>query len=105
LGARSKENADAAVTSIAKPNVKPFIIDINDDKSIATAAETIKTQFGGLDVLVNNAGFAWKPASQFDSEVVEATFKVFTYIYPDSTQCHLTPFHVADKLLWYIEIK
>jgi NADP-dependent 3-hydroxy acid dehydrogenase YdfG len=31
-------------------------LDIDDEKSIETAAQKLETDFGGLDILVNNAG-------------------------------------------------
>jgi NAD(P)-dependent dehydrogenase (short-subunit alcohol dehydrogenase family) len=36
----------------------PVMLDISDDDSIVAAFATIEAQFGGVDVLVNNAGFA-----------------------------------------------
>lgn len=35
-------------------------LDINDGKSITTAAAYFKDKYGGVDVLVNNAGIAFK---------------------------------------------
>jgi len=47
-------------------------LDLNDQKSIKAAAETVKKEFGGLDILINNAGMAWK-GSAFNSEVATTT--------------------------------
>jgi NAD(P)-dependent dehydrogenase (short-subunit alcohol dehydrogenase family) len=54
LGARSFEKGQAAAKEIGN-NAIPIQIDVTDAASIAAAAERIRTEFGRLDVLVNNA--------------------------------------------------
>ena len=38
--------------------VQPLALDVNDDASIAAAFDTVRSQAGHLDLLVNNAGFS-----------------------------------------------
>lgn len=60
LGARDAAKGDAAVKQLNQPNVKSIVIDIDDHASVQAAAEQVKKEYGGLDVLVNNAGMAFK---------------------------------------------
>lgn len=63
LGARS--DLTSTVTSILEaaraanrpePNVLPLQLDISNPRSVEKAAELVKSKFGRLDVVVNNAG-------------------------------------------------
>lgn len=62
MGSRSLEKADAAIKRLESDvketasEVVPIQIDIEDDTSIERLNEDIKTKYGKLDVLVNNAG-------------------------------------------------
>lgn len=62
LGSRSLVKAQEAVKSATKEfpssrsNLWPIQVDIEDDDSIQKAFEDVKTKFGRLDALVNNAG-------------------------------------------------
>lgn len=51
-----------AVTSLAAEGLKPTFhqLDIDDPNSIIAAAVYFKEKYGGVDVLVNNAGIAFK---------------------------------------------
>ncbi|KAJ6522582.1 hypothetical protein B0H19DRAFT_1202592 [Mycena capillaripes] len=53
LGAKAAETLQNAGLS-----VEPLTIDVSDDKSIDAAAQTVKSKFGRLDVLINNAGIS-----------------------------------------------
>lgn len=48
--------------SLASEGLKPLFhqLDINDENSITAAAAYFKEKYGGVDVLVNNAGIAFK---------------------------------------------
>jgi len=48
-------NADRGRAAAERLDARAVQLDVNDDKSVAAAAETI-AEGGGLDVLVNNAG-------------------------------------------------
>lgn len=62
LGGRDLEKAKAAVQeahkecSTSASVVTPIQVDIDDDNSISQAFEHVATQYGRLDVLINNAG-------------------------------------------------
>jgi NAD(P)-dependent dehydrogenase (short-subunit alcohol dehydrogenase family) len=56
-----------------------LVLDLCDQNSILQAVETVKAQFGGIDVLVNNAGFGFAGAIEEASDaevrqVFEANF-------------------------------
>ena len=52
-------------------------LDIVDDVSIEKLAETIKRDHGGIDILINNAGFAFKnAATESMSEQAEKTIAI-----------------------------
>lgn len=38
-------------------------LDISNDESVARLHDFLREKFGGVDVLINNAGFAYKNAS------------------------------------------
>jgi NAD(P)-dependent dehydrogenase (short-subunit alcohol dehydrogenase family) len=57
LGSRNLERGEAAAKSIGAGAI-PIQIDVTDMASITAAAERIRTEFGRLDLLVNNAGIS-----------------------------------------------
>jgi len=57
LGARDLARGEAAAREIG-PGAIPIQIDVTDLASIAAAASRIGTEFGRLDLLVNNAGIS-----------------------------------------------
>lgn len=62
LGGRSIEKAEAAAKEArdeypdTASTIRPIQIDIEDDKSIDRAFEDVSSQYGRVDVLLNNAG-------------------------------------------------
>lgn len=56
-----------AVESLSSEGLKPMFhqLDINDMNSITAAAAYFKDKYGGVDVLVNNAGIAFKGGLKF----------------------------------------
>lgn len=64
LTARDVGRGQEAVTSLSSEGLKAEFhqLDINDVNSIVTAAAYFKQKYGGVDVLVNNAGIAFKGA-------------------------------------------
>ncbi|XP_031697052.1 carbonyl reductase [NADPH] 1 [Anarrhichthys ocellatus] len=64
ITARDVGRGQEAVESMASEGLKPKFhqLDINDLKSINTAAAYFKDKYGGVDVLINNAGIAFKGA-------------------------------------------
>ena len=57
VGSRSLEKGEAAAREIGKGAIA-IQVDVTDAASIAAAAERIRTEFGYLDLLVNNAGIS-----------------------------------------------
>ncbi len=57
VGSRNLERGEAASKEIG-PGAIPMQIDVTDQISISAAAELIGTEFGRLDLLVNNAGIS-----------------------------------------------
>jgi len=64
LTARNESLGKAAVAELEKEGLHPKFhqLDIEDVQSVAKLAEFLKKTYGGLDLLVNNAGFAFKAA-------------------------------------------
>lgn len=62
LGGRSIDKATAAAKAAQEEypktssTIEPIQIDIEDDKSISNAFETVSNKYGHVDVLLNNAG-------------------------------------------------
>jgi len=69
LTARNEERGQAAVASLKSKGCTPFFhkLDLEDSNSSAQLANFLKTKYGGLDVLINNAGSAYP--WQVDSKV------------------------------------
>jgi carbonyl reductase 1 len=79
LTARNESLGKAAVEALGKEGFHPRFhqLDIEDVKSIERLAEFLKKTYGGLDVLVNNAGFAFKgSATEPFSEQAEVTMRI-----------------------------
>ncbi|THG29597.1 SDR family NAD(P)-dependent oxidoreductase [Naasia lichenicola] len=57
LGSRSLERGEAAAQEIG-PGAIAIQLDVTDSASIAAAAERVRSEFGRLDLLVNNAGIS-----------------------------------------------
>ena len=70
LGARDAERLDKAVAEVAGrvdgADVRPLLLDVTSDASVAAAVETVRAASGHLDVLVNNAGIAGTAAQPAD---------------------------------------
>jgi len=76
LTARNVDLGKKAVSDLNAEGCKPKFhqLDINDQASINALAAFLKQEYGGLDVLVNNAGMAYKQASTAPfSEQAEVT--------------------------------
>ena len=57
VGARNLQRGEAAAKQIG-PGAVPLQLDVTDRVSIGTAAESIRNEFGRLDLLVNNAAIS-----------------------------------------------
>ncbi|GFS60982.1 hypothetical protein TNIN_90411 [Trichonephila inaurata madagascariensis] len=77
--ARDEERGKAAVENLKTEGLNPkfHLLDISDENSIKTLASFLKNEYGGLDVLVNNAAIAYKMADPAPfSEQAEKTIQV-----------------------------
>src|SRR5277367_493418 len=54
VGSRNLERGEAAAKEVG-PDAHALQLDVTDPASITAAAERVRTEFGRLDVLVNNA--------------------------------------------------
>lgn len=78
LTARDETRGKAAVSELNKMQLHPKFhqLDIDDLQSIKRFRDFLKSSYGGLDVLVNNAGIAYKASSTAPfSEQAEVTVK------------------------------
>jgi carbonyl reductase 1/polyribonucleotide 5'-hydroxyl-kinase len=79
LTARDETRATGALEQLKKEGYTPSFaaLDITDSKSIETFKQTIKSQSGHINVLINNAGFAYEKADTTPyAEQAEATVGV-----------------------------
>jgi len=83
VGAREEYRARNAIAALSKlkdsktpdePVLKYIHIDLDDEKSIKQAAQTIRNDYGGLNILINNAGMAFK-GDAFDENVATTTLR------------------------------
>ena len=74
LGGRDQKRREAAAAELG---AEPIALDVTDPASVAAAAAHLRTAFGRLDVLVNNAGIAGTGAVPPSETTVEAVREVF----------------------------
>ena len=67
---RSEERCKEAVTQLQKEGFSPkcHTLDLDDQSTITKFRDFIKENYGGIDVLVNNAGIAYKVGFVHDQE-------------------------------------
>lgn len=73
VGSRNLEQGQAAAKTVA-PDAHAVQLDVTNQASVSAAAERIRTEFGRLDVLVNNAAIshAGKPGQSLDDIIQSA---------------------------------
>lgn len=56
---------------------KGYVVDISKRENVFEAAKTLKEEFGGVDILINNAGIVCcKPLWDLPEKVIENTYNV-----------------------------
>lgn len=70
LGLKAKEELESL--GISKPRLDYHNLDITSTSSISEFTSFISSTYGSIEVLINNAGIAWK-GNAFNSEVAEGT--------------------------------
>ncbi|RXN32140.1 carbonyl reductase [NADPH] 1-like protein [Labeo rohita] len=90
LTARDVGRGNAAVESLKKEGLTPLFhqLDITDPNSVRTARDFFKEKYGGLDVLINNAGIAFKVAdtTPFD---IQADVTLKTNFFATRDMCNV----------------
>jgi short-subunit dehydrogenase len=79
LVARRRKALDLVADSITERGgcAVPVVADLADDVSLVNLGERARAEFGPIDVLVNNAGFAvWKPLEATSLSEWDQTFAV-----------------------------
>jgi len=82
LSARTSERAAEAARALAGWPVHPVRLDVTDPLGAAEAAELVRREHGGLDVLVNNAAITydtWQRAASADLAVVREAMETNLY--------------------------
>jgi len=79
IGARDAGRGGEAAAELKDggADARAIVIDVTNDASIAAAAESVESDFGKLDVLVNNAGIFIEngPASSIDVDTLRKTYE------------------------------
>lgn len=72
-------DVDRALAELALPAEKVLGMraDVTAEKDVAYLFRAIKEKFGGLEILVNNVGFAWPREGPIDLEVADTPFEVW----------------------------
>jgi NAD(P)-dependent dehydrogenase (short-subunit alcohol dehydrogenase family) len=91
IGARNQARGEKAVKQLEAAGVKADFIqlDVTDKAQIKAAADKIKTDYGYLSILINNAGIAMdhhQPASQLSTDTIRQDFDVNYFGLIDVTQ-------------------
>lgn len=74
MGVRSLERSEEAYQNLKADGLDVHLqqIDISDDESVAKAAAQLNSEIDGLDILINNAGFAADLSLQPSKESIQA---------------------------------
>lgn len=74
-----QSDVEGAVARLELPaeRVLGVTADVSDEADVIRLVQRISEKFGGLDVWVNNAGFAWPRSGPIDLEVADTPFDVW----------------------------
>lgn len=82
LGSRDAEKGERAVAQLRLSQIIPRQLDVSDPGSIASARDWVESEFGMLDVLVNNAAIhydTWQRAVNADFVIVQEAVETNLY--------------------------
>ena len=96
----------AAVESLNKEGLNPkfHVLDIGNEETIVKMRDFMKEKYGGIDVLVNNAGIAFKNSATkpFGKQ---ATITIATNYWANKKACEiLFPFNGRSKGCQYVPL-
>lgn len=66
--ATSAEGTAAAIADAGGPEALPVTTDVSDESAVEAMAQRVAERFGGVDVLVNNAGIRVEPQSVTEAD-------------------------------------
>jgi len=95
VGARNQERGNAAVDALRKQKINAdlILIDVTDEATITAAQQTIASEFGHLDILINNAGLTldnWEKPFTLALDKIRGDFDVNFFGLVSVTQ-HMLP--------------
>ena len=99
LTARSAEKLDGAVASLARCGLDAHtqVMDVRDEQSIATAVDEVRRRWGGLDVLVYNAGIGMRTVNLDFLSEPQPFYKVSAAGFRDLIETNLTGYFLVTK--------
>lgn len=81
LGCRDASKGREAIEQLhnlgIQSTIKELVLDVDSDNSITRAAEAVQSQYGHLDVLINNAGYAAIPGISDTTDWRDIYSKIF----------------------------
>ena len=113
LGSRDKQRGEAAVHELVtqlgqniSSRVEMILLDVGNEESVSTAVETIKSKFGSLYGLVNNAG-GWlsteKDTVQLNAYSVVRMCEAFVPLIQDNGKSLISQFFAAYSIIMFRE--
>ncbi|MGH3983946.1 MAG: SDR family NAD(P)-dependent oxidoreductase [Pseudonocardiaceae bacterium] len=77
LGSRDLERGAAAVTELGGLDVRVVELDVTSETSVSHAAKLVDTEYGRLDVLINNAGIVGRrvPALEIGADEMREAYE------------------------------
>ncbi|SFH55559.1 SDR family NAD(P)-dependent oxidoreductase [Modicisalibacter xianhensis] len=99
LTARSAEKLDTVVASLAQRRLDAhaLVMDVRDEQSIATAVDEVRRRWGGLDLLVNNAGIGMRTVNPDFLTDPQPFYKVSAAGFRDLIDTNLTGYFLVTK--------
>lgn len=99
LTARSAEKLDTTVAALARCglDVHAQVMDVRDEQSIATAVEEVRQRWGGLDLLVNNAGIGMRTVNPDFLTDPQPFYQVSAAAFRDLIDTNLTGYFLVAQ--------